>query len=188
VSEPRPPILLDLPSEFDTARLTIRVPRPGDGRTINAAVVESVDTLLPWMPWAKEPTLDSSETWARRNAGNFHLRNAWGFTLWLKGTETVAGSAGFAKVDWEARVFEIGYWVRTSLQRQGYAREATEALFDYAVRHGGARRVEIRCDSRNEASRRVALACGFEMEGTLRNDALDIDGKSRDTCFFSRPV
>ena len=61
-------------------------------------------------------------------------------------------------------------------------------MTESAVRHGGAKRVEIRCDSRNEASRRVALACGFESEGVRRADALDIDGQNRDTCTFAKVV
>lgn len=46
----RPPILKDFPEEFTTERLLIRPPMPGDGPGLHAAVRESMDELLPWMP------------------------------------------------------------------------------------------------------------------------------------------
>ena len=42
-----------VPDHFETERLLIRAPQPGDGPAINAAVVESIDDLRPWMPWAQ---------------------------------------------------------------------------------------------------------------------------------------
>ena len=45
-----PPILRDFPEAFETGRLLIRSPMPGDGPELHAAVRESMDELLPWMP------------------------------------------------------------------------------------------------------------------------------------------
>ena len=50
----RPPILRDFPESFETERLLIRCPMPGDGAEVHAAVFESLDKLRPWMPWARE--------------------------------------------------------------------------------------------------------------------------------------
>jgi hypothetical protein len=46
----RPPILRDFPESFETERLGIRSPMPGDGEEVYAAVSESLDELKPWMP------------------------------------------------------------------------------------------------------------------------------------------
>ncbi|WP_207911223.1 GNAT family N-acetyltransferase [Roseateles saccharophilus] len=59
-------------------------------------------------------------------------------------------------------------------------------LTDLAFGGLAARRVEIRCDSRNAKSRAVAKRCGFELEGVLRNDYLGVDGHPRDSCVYSR--
>jgi hypothetical protein len=50
----KPPILMDFPESFETERLLIRSPLPGDGHELHAAVRESIDELTPWMPWPKE--------------------------------------------------------------------------------------------------------------------------------------
>ena len=44
-----------------------------------------------------------------------------------------------------------------------------------------AHRVAIRCDDANTRSQRVAKRCGFEIEGVLRQHALDMAGRPRDT-------
>jgi hypothetical protein len=61
------PILLEIPFPITTERLLLRPPRPGDGAELNAAIVESIDELSRWMPWAKQcPTPDDSEENIRR--------------------------------------------------------------------------------------------------------------------------
>jgi ribosomal-protein-serine acetyltransferase len=60
------PILRDIPEQFESERLVIRCPRPGDGPAIHEAVAESLDELLPWMAWAhSEQTVETAETYAR---------------------------------------------------------------------------------------------------------------------------
>ncbi|MNI91389.1 putative ribosomal N-acetyltransferase YdaF [compost metagenome] len=96
------------------------------------------------------------------------------------------GSSGLHRIDWQTRKFEIGYWVRTSCSRQGYISEAVAAIADYAIRELGANRIEIRCDSRNTQSARVAERLGFTLEGIIRNDKRDVAGTLRDTLLFSK--
>ena len=63
----KPPILMDFPESFETERLLIRSPLPGDGQELHTAVRESLGELTPWMAWPKERrTVDDSEASARR--------------------------------------------------------------------------------------------------------------------------
>jgi hypothetical protein len=43
------PILLDFPDSFESERLLIRGPRPGDGAAVHAALIESLGELRPWL-------------------------------------------------------------------------------------------------------------------------------------------
>jgi hypothetical protein len=62
----KPPILMDFPESFETERLLIRSPFPGDGQELHAAVRESLRELTPWMAWPKEhSTVDDSEAGVR---------------------------------------------------------------------------------------------------------------------------
>jgi RimJ/RimL family protein N-acetyltransferase len=49
----------------------------------------------------------------------------------------------------------------------------------------GAKRVEIRCDSRNLPSVRVAQRAGFLLEGELRNNEVATDGGLRDILIYA---
>ena len=68
VSRKHPPV----PDHFETERLLIRAPQPGDGSAVNDAIRESIDELRPWMPWARVvPSVAESETYARESALRF---------------------------------------------------------------------------------------------------------------------
>ena len=180
-------LLLDVPESFESDRLTIRAPRPGDGTEMNAAVQETFDDLKPWMPWARQmPTLEESETYVRRAQCEFLAREDLVMLLFLKGTNTLVGGSGLHRIDWDIPKFEIGYWCRKRFQGQGYISESTEAIARFAFGTLGAKRVEIRCDSKNVKSRRVPDRLGFKLEGTLRNNTLSTSGELRDTLVFAK--
>ncbi len=182
----RPPILRDFPEVFETGRLLIRTPMPGDGPELQAAVRESMDELLPWMPWPKEHgTVEDSEASARLARVRFLERTELRMHFYLKGSETLVGSSGLHRIDWEVPKFEIGYWCRTRFSGRGYTTEAVRGIAAFAFETLGAKRVEIRCDPLNRPSARVAERAGFHLEGELRNDALGTDKTLRNTLVFS---
>jgi RimJ/RimL family protein N-acetyltransferase len=181
------PILLDFPDHFETERLLIRAPSPGDGVPIHAAIQESLDNLKPWMPWAHaEETADELETFLRTMAAKFVLREDLPLMLWRKSDGLYVGGSGLHRMDWSVPRFEIGYWVRASLEGQGYISEAVNGITRFAFDVLSAERLEIRCDARNERSAAVARRAGYTLEGTLRCEARDTQGGLRDTLVFSK--
>jgi RimJ/RimL family protein N-acetyltransferase len=181
------PILLDLPESFESPRLIIRAPREGDGKALNEAVLESRNELLPWMPWvAQIPTVNDSESNIRRARAEFLMKSDLRLLLFRKDNGELAGSSGLHRIDWEARKFEIGYWLRTSCCGKGYMAEAVEAIAGYAISVLQANRIEIRCDSSNIRSSNVAQRAGFTLEGILRKEKTTADGSLRDTMVYAK--
>lgn len=180
------PLLFDFPDSFETERLLIRAPRPGDGPTVYEAAIASYDNLHPWIPWAKtRPTLESMEEYARRGSARFLLREDMPLLLFRKNDGLLVGGTGLHRMDWSVPRFEIGYWVRSSLEGQGYITEAVNGLTHFTFETLRAERIEIRCDSNNERSAAVARRCGYVLEGQLRRDGRTPDGHLRDTLLFS---
>ncbi len=170
------PILIDVPEEFETARLIVRAPRAGDGAEAHAAIVDSAERLRLWIPSAKPTmTVQEEEARARQRRSDFLTRNELHFYMFLKGQNTLVGMSALHSIDWDVPRFEIGYWVRTGYEGQGYVTETVDGLTKYAFKLG-ARRVEITVDSRNERSWRVAERAGFCLEGVLHNYERDVDG------------
>lgn len=183
------PILLDFPESFETERLMIRCPLPGDGPELNAALLESWESLRQWMPWAggNQPTIEESEANVRQAYSKFIARKDLRLSLFLKGTNTLVGSSGLHRMNWTIPRFEIGYWVRKRFEGQGYITEAVDGITGFAIEHFGARRIEIRCDAQNHRSAAVPRRLGFELEGILKNeDRHHLTGDLRDTMIFAK--
>ena len=180
------PLLVDLPP-LTSQRLLLRAPCHGDGPALNEAVVESIDQLKPWMPWAQaQPTLEQSELVCRQMAAHFAQRSDLPFFIFERGSGRLIGGTGLHRFDWSVPRFEIGYWVRRSEQGHGLITEAVQTLVRLAFDGLRARRVEVRMSSMNHRSRAVAERCGFTLEGVLRQDSLGVDGQPRDTAVYAR--
>ena len=139
------PILRDFPDQFDTERLTIRSPRPGDGPALNVAVAASWARLQPWMAWAQAPQpppVAESEAWIRRAHTNFLQRTDLPLVCFLRGTDTLVMGSGLHRIDWVIPRFEIGYWVRTGFEGQGYVTEGVLGITHFAFTVLGAIRID----------------------------------------------
>lgn len=179
------PILLDIPHEIKTERLTIRAPRPGDGPELCRAMNETFDELKPWMPWAQSrPTEEESELNVRQAHIAFLERKELRMHLYLKDTDVLVGSSGYHNIEWEIPKFEIGYWCRTRFTGQGYITEAVRALTALAFDIMGAQRVQICMDTTNKPSVRVAERVGYVFESEQPNERTSGDGEVRNTYVY----
>ncbi|CAN5673606.1 GNAT family N-acetyltransferase [soil metagenome] len=176
-----PPILRDFPDAFETARLLIRSPMPGDGEEKRRAVSESLESLKPWLSWAQEePTSDEAEVEVRQAKIRFLERTDLQMLLFDRESGELVGGSGLHRLQWEIPKFEIGYWCRNRFEGGGYITEAVRSIAEFAARYLEARRLEIHCDSRNLRSVRVAEGAGFELEARLRNAHATPDGSVGD--------
>ncbi|RRN73055.1 N-acetyltransferase [Peribacillus simplex] len=181
-------ILMDFPEKIETPRLYLRPCQPGDGLDVYEAIVHSKHELKQWLPFAHQDA--SSETLERnvlKAFADFILKEDIRLHIYRKEDDQFIGSTGLHRINWDIPKFEIGYWIDTRYSKQGYITEAIEKLTKFAFYHYGAKRVEIRCDPNNIASRRIPEKLGYTFEGTLRYDCLSADGKElRDTSIYAK--
>lgn len=176
-----------LPEEIESDRLIIRVARPGDGAVFNAAIVESLSHLSPWLGWVTPaPTIQQSEE-SCCTAHARYLRNEDLMALFfLKECGSLVGGSGLHDANWDLRQFEIGYWGRTAFSGRGLITEGVRALADHALSSLNASRVFLTTDDLNIASWKLAERAGFQMEGILRNERKNLAGTLRNTRVYSR--
>lgn len=179
----------DLPTEFRTPRLLLRSPRPEDAAAQVRAIAESHAELRRWMVWAQEVQTpqQATENLTRAQAA-YAKGESLRLLVWSADGRELIGSSGFHALDWRVPKAEIGYWIATPHTGQGYAQEVAAFLTDYGLNTLGFRRLEIRCDARNERSAHIPRALGYVQDALLRNDdvAADDPGQLRDTLVFSR--
>ena len=176
-----------LSSRWETPRLLLRRPDPEDAESVQAAIDESFEDLHRWMPWAvRLQPLEETKAFIERTRAGFEAGEDFGLLGFLKGTGQFVLGTGLHPRNWKVPSFEIGYWCRSSMQRQGYTTEAVRSITQMAFSTMGAVRLEIRCDSRNEASRKVAEAAVYRLEAVLHSEDRANDGTLRDTMVFAR--
>ena len=181
------PILIDIPMPIETDRLIIRQPMPGDGVMVMEAKNETWDDLTRWMPWARTPQ-DEFETEAvmRRAHADFILRT----NLMMVAFERVSGRpvvfTGMHRMDWHARIFEIGFWARKSAQGRGYVTETANALTRFAFNALSARKVIITHADGNDRSTAVIHRLGYALEATERYGTTLPDGTVVDQHRYAR--
>jgi RimJ/RimL family protein N-acetyltransferase len=151
-----------------TQRLVLRCWNPIDAPLLKAAIDESVEHLLPWMPWAAdEPTelqikIDRMRYWR----GKFDLSQDFVYGVFNRDETRVLGGSGLhTRLGVTAR--EIGYWIHKDFINQGLATELSAALTRVAFEIDQVQRVEIHCDPANLRSAAVPRKLGYIHEATL---------------------
>lgn len=134
---------------------------------------------LPYGPFAR---LEDFTVWL---AGCASTSDPLFFTIVDRHEDRPEGMASFLRIVPDHGVIEIGHiWFSPALQR---TRQATEAIY-LMIRHVfddlGYRRLEWKCNSLNEPSRRAALRFGFTFEGIFRQHMV-VKGRNRDSAWFA---
>lgn len=180
------PVLLDVPEQFETQRLLLRLPMPGDGVIVNEAIRESFRGLNQWLHWADHvPEIEETEAKTRKQHANFLLRQGLKFQLIDKESTRFVGSCSLIRIDWNVRRFEISYWIRESASGQGLMAEAVKGITELAFKDLSANRVQIRCDATNTASRKVAERCGYHLEAICIKSSMNPSGLLIDECIYA---
>ena len=139
------------------------------------------------MPWALEEPQPLAEKvqLLRRFRGSFDLGHDFVYgILSADETEVVGGTGLHTRVGEGA--FEIGYWIRESHVRAGFATESTAALTRVAFEVCGVDRIEIRVDPANEPSVAVPRKLRFSEEARLRRRLRTQEGEEpRDAIVFT---
>jgi ribosomal-protein-serine acetyltransferase len=184
------PILLDIPHQFTTDRLLIRMPYLGDGKVVFDSIQASINELKEWLPFARyEQVQQNVEENIREAHIKFLKREDLRLLIFNKETNEFVGSSGLHRPDWTVPKFEIGYWIDTRFSGRGLMTEGVQGITDFAFRELKARRVEIRCDALNYKSKAIPERIGYRLEGILKNEDRNVDGsKLRDSMIFAKTI
>ena len=175
-----------LPLPRETERLILRIPLPTDADALQEALEESFADLHIWMDSATTlQSIDDTRARIEQHQANYTSAEDFTVSAFLKDSGKFVLNAGLHPRNWRVPKFEIGYWCRTSMQGKGYVTEVVRELTSAAFRDMAAKRVEIRCDSRNQRSRRVAERAGYRLEALLRCDDRANDDSIRDTTIYA---
>ncbi|KTC89259.1 MULTISPECIES: GNAT family N-acetyltransferase [Legionella] len=161
---------------IETERLLIRPPKSGDAKPVNLAINQSLNEIGRWMPWASDPSLETTEDFIRRGIKSWQETQPkeLPMIIELKSTGEIISASGFNdKSNFEVPMFETGYWINTKFSGNGYITEAVIAITRFAFDHFSAARVQICAQKENSQSINVAKRAGFIEEAILKNYRID---------------
>ena len=155
--------------ELRTPRLVLRAPTRRDAKPIHAAIQETLDDLIPWLPWAHPDysLLDTRHFLAvarrmRRRGLSFD------YVMQAQADGTIFGMISLHRIDWLRHSAGLGYWVRRSAWNRGIATEAGRGLIEAGFRSYGLHRIEAHVAPQNRVSQSVVEKLGLKREGIAR--------------------
>ena len=172
---------------LETERMTLRPPEHGDYRAWSGLRRDSRAFLTPWEPtWAPDHLSRKAFTnrvyWAQRSISN---NTAVPLFLMRREDNTLLGAITLDNIRrGPAQAGTTGYWIGEPHARQGYMREAIEAVVHFAFNALDLSRIEAGCLEENRASRRLLEQCGYKYEGVAQS-YLQINGRWRNHVLYA---
>jgi len=154
---------------IETKRLVIRCYEPSDAPLLLESVQESLEHLLPWMPWAADEegqTVADKVQLIRRFRSLFDRDEDYIYGIFDKKETKLLGGSGL-HLRHEKGAAEIGYWINANAINKGIATESTHALTKVGFEVFDFRRIEIRHTVTNIRSQRVPEKLGYVKIATL---------------------
>ena len=159
------------PVTLTTERLVLRPFRPSDAPAVHAACQDP--DILRWTTVPAPYERAHAEDFIRRTCPEgWRDDSSYNLALVTKAEGELIGAMGLVRLErlhGPERQAELGYWTVREHRRRGYTGEAARAVAEWAFTGLGVERLEWSTEAGNKASRAVALAVGFRMEGTDRS-------------------
>ena len=172
----------ELRTEFRLGDLEMRAWREDDVEAALKIVLRNREHLQTYMQWmTPDYSIESARKFIVEGIKNRLDKITLGLAVIRDGR--LIGSTGFNRLDWTAKVCEIGYWIDRDEEGKGTITKACKAMIDYAFDELEMNRVEIRCSTANSRSAAVPGRLGFKLEGTLRQAEV-LNGQAHDFYIF----
>jgi RimJ/RimL family protein N-acetyltransferase len=139
-------------------QVVLRRWRMSDLDALERAIDESLDHLVPWMPWAADTGRQQTSDFLARTQEEWESRQAFGYAI--TSDSAVIGSCGLMRRI-GAGGLEIGYWLHPRWTGRGLATMAAAALVRQGFQLAGVDHIEVHHDAANPASGAVARRLGF---------------------------
>lgn len=183
---------MEMPEKIISERLILERPYPISfelAEEIFNKVEESCSNLRLWLPWVDRtlrPEDEFANYLATYSLENWKNKTGFPYLIRLKNTNELIGSIDLMSVHETNKSGEIGYYLFDFAVGFGYMKEAVLSLEKVAFENG-LNRIMIKNDPKNLRSVNVAKACGYHLDGVMRQDRWnEVLQQLEDTNVFSK--
>lgn len=165
---------MDMPQKIENDEIILEIPQTATDELAHEILAEVRDTLeflKPWLPWA-------TDEYSLKNEMNFlneqcierwNNKSGYAYLIRDKKTHKFCGVIDIIRIEEDAKLGEIGYWLAKSAQGKGYMTKSVNLLENVAFANGF-NRMEIKNDPQNPNSVNVAKRAGYRLDGVMRQD------------------
>ena len=175
---------MELPTQFTTARLTLRKPELADAPALFTTYAQdpAVTRFLVWRPHSN---LATTQAYLEHCVAAWQAHTEYCYVLTERAQARLVGMISVRVRDWSA---SLGYVLARSAWGQGIMPEAAQAVSDYVLAQPAMYRVWAMCDVDNTASARVMEKIGMLREGLMRRGVLhpNISSAPRDCLVYAK--
>lgn len=158
--------------------LVIRPFEERDTDAFVAAVRESISAVGAWMPWCSAVYSCDEATYSLRTNLEYDLG------IFSLESGLLLGGISVNQINQQHNFGNVGYWVRQSQQKKGYASRAVLAISEFGFTKLKLTRLEIVTAVNNLPSKQVAEKVGASFECVARN-RLIVFGQPCDAAVYS---
>ena len=165
-------------------RLKLRLLEPIDLESFYTLIRNNRSQLEAYLPFTSRASQDI------RSAENYFedlLRKQnrkEGYTLLIDLGTKVIGMIYIKSINWSIAKCELGYFIDEDFQGKGYMTKAVQDAVVYCFETLGMHKVFARIGVDNVSSKKVALNCGFELEGGMKDDFRTGEGHLVDVEYY----
>lgn len=158
---------MKLPKEIVTKRLVLKPVNTKEIEGFYAAFIESFEQLtqyyIPaWSRYTSAPTKDDMQAFLKRTEEEWLNQTGFLLSAYDKETGQFIGQGELHHFDKSVPKARLGYWIRKTHINKGYATEIAHALTYFGFNALLCNRLEIRNDTRNPASGKIAKKLGYK--------------------------
>ncbi|PWG00017.1 GNAT family N-acetyltransferase [Levilactobacillus bambusae] len=167
-------------------KLSLALPRPTlDGPALFSLLDRNRKAFTPYLPWVANLKSVEDEVQFLKLA-NVQAGHAQSLNLVIWVQNQAAGMISFNQINHSRASADIGYWLGQPFQGRGIMTASVKAMVQLGFSDYSLNRLTIEAAVENQASNRVALKAGFQLEGLLRQNERLADGRFHDENLYGR--
>ena len=165
---------MDMPQIIEDEEIILEIPQVATeelAQELLAEVRDSLELLKPWLPWATdEYSMKNEMSFLNEQCiERWNNKSGYAYLIRDKKTHKFCGVIDIIRMNEDAKLGEIGYWLAKSAQGKGYMTKAVLLLEKMAFENGF-NRIEIRNEPENVKSVNVPKRAGYRLDGVMRQD------------------
>ena len=174
-----------LPTEIVGNRIIIKQRTHEFDEQLWQLIDSSREFLRPFLYWVDDTkSIEDVKKVTDIFLNNFNEKNSFEYVFLDKETKKLVGAGGIHTVCYMHNWAEFGYYIDKTATGNGYVTEFVNLLSD-ALFKAGIHRLIITCDTMNKASEAVAIRCGFNLEGVMKESRLGYN-EYRDNFLYAK--